>query len=264
MEVHANTKISAILREHPGALDAIVGISTHFEKLRNPLIRKLMTARTNVAMACKVAGCTIEDFRNSLEPLGFTVDTSMGTAVTKALPHSGKPIQPDNFIELDVRPIMAAGRDPLPDILERVRQLQDRQALKIINSFEPTPLILLLRKQGFSSHATKLSSGVVETFFYKEGAITIPEGNPEVHDDWDRLMAGFKHQLHELDVRMLEMPLPMMTILETLDQLEPGKALLVHHKRVPVFLLPELEQRRFSYRTKELGNEGVQLLIYKS
>ena len=40
MEVHANTKISNILKEHPGALDAIMGISTHFEKLRNPLIRK--------------------------------------------------------------------------------------------------------------------------------------------------------------------------------------------------------------------------------
>ena len=264
MEVHANTKISNILKEHPGALDAIIGISAHFEKLRNPLIRKLMAARTSVAMACKVAGCTIDDFRNKLEPLGFKVNTNMAADPVKTLPHSEARIYPDNFIELDVRPIIAAGKDPLPDILEQVKQLQDQQALKIINSFEPTPLMLLLKKQGFASYATALHNGVVETFFYKEGTTTIPEDKPHMHDDWYRLMTDFEHRLRELDVRMLAMPLPMMKILETLDQLELGEALLVHHKRVPVFLLPELEQRRFGYRIRELGNEGVQLLIYKS
>ncbi len=39
------------------------------------------------------------------------------------------------------------------------------------------------------------------------------------------------------------MPLPMHTILEALKTLPNDKALFVYHKRIPVFLLPELEEQ---------------------
>ena len=59
------------------------------------------------------------------------------------------------------------------------------------------------------------------------------------------------------------MPLPMHTILEALETLPADKALFVYHKRIPVFLLPELEERKFSYRIKEISNAEVHLVIYK-
>ena len=51
------------------------------------------------------------------------------------------------------------------------------------------------------------------------------------------------------------MPMPMMTILENLETLPPGKALYVHHKRIPVFLLTELKERHFDYRIKKYKGE---------
>jgi len=66
-----------------------------------------------------------------------------------------------------------------------------------------------------------------------------------------------------VDVRQLEMPLPMHTILEALGTLPAEKALFVYHKRIPVFLLPELEERNLSYRIKEISETEVHLLIYK-
>ncbi len=59
------------------------------------------------------------------------------------------------------------------------------------------------------------------------------------------------------------MPQPMMTILEELEKLSANKALLVYHKRIPVFLLPELKEREFDYRIKEIAPDQVRLLIFK-
>lgn len=60
------------------------------------------------------------------------------------------------------------------------------------------------------------------------------------------------------------MPLPMLTILEALENLPEDKALFVYHKRIPVFLLPELAERKFDYRIKEISDGEVHLLIFKA
>ena len=74
MIIHANTKIGAIIKQHPGALEAIVSIHPMFEKLRNPILRKVMAGRASISMAAKMAGCSIQAFYEKLTPLGFEVD----------------------------------------------------------------------------------------------------------------------------------------------------------------------------------------------
>jgi len=54
MVITANTKIAAILKHNPAALDAIVSLLSKFEKLRNPVLRKLMAGRASVSMASKI------------------------------------------------------------------------------------------------------------------------------------------------------------------------------------------------------------------
>ena len=49
MIIHANTKIGAIIKQHPGALEAIVSIHPMFEKLRNPILRKVMAGRASMS-----------------------------------------------------------------------------------------------------------------------------------------------------------------------------------------------------------------------
>ena len=76
MTINANTKIATILKQHPDALDVIVSISPKFEKLRNPLLRKIMAGRTSLAMASKIGGCSVNDFFVKLQPLGFEIDST--------------------------------------------------------------------------------------------------------------------------------------------------------------------------------------------
>jgi uncharacterized protein (DUF2249 family) len=78
------------------------------------------------------------------------------------------------------------------------------------------------------------------------------------------MLEKFGDKLQRIDVRHLEMPQPMLTILDALDHLDNGTALYVYHKRIPVFLLPELSQRGFDYRVTEIADGEVHLLIFKN
>ncbi|MEO5966809.1 MAG: DUF2249 domain-containing protein, partial [Ferruginibacter sp.] len=82
-------------------------------------------------------------------------------------------------------------------------------------------------------------------------------------EDWNIVLDSFRDNLISIDVRHLEMPLPMTTILENLETLEEGKALFVNHKKIPVFLLSELHERNYNYLIKEEGANEVKLIIYK-
>ncbi len=267
MTINANTKISKILKQNPDALEAIISITPKFEKLRNPLLRRLMAARTSISMASNIAGISVEHFFEKLEPLGFEPDRE-----TKAESDTERPklpayftsLKPEQIIEFDVRPIIEAGEDPLSLIIKKVKSVPQNGALKIINSFEPTPLISLLKKQGFDSFVNKPDSETVEAYFYKIGETPVNINEAENNSEgWDELIQKFEGKMETVDVRQLEMPQPMMTILGALEKLPEEEALFVYHKRIPVFLLPELRERKMDYRIKEIAPNEVRMLIFK-
>ena len=66
LTINANTKIGALLKESPDALEAIISISPKFNKLRNPFLRKVMASRATINMASKVGGCSVNDFFEKL------------------------------------------------------------------------------------------------------------------------------------------------------------------------------------------------------
>lgn len=266
MTINANTKIATLLKYNPDSLEAIITISPKFEKLRNPLLRKLMAGRTSIEMASKISGCTVNDFFEKLAPLGFEIDKDIPVKnkERKPLPSFLNSLKREQLIEFDVRPIITANEDPLSLIVKKVKSIQPGEALKIINTFEPAPLIILLKKQGFESYVDVINDQLVETYFYKidDNAVVINE-TENVTEGWDSFMQKFAYKIQTIDVRELEMPKPMLTILDALDHLPPEAALFVYHKRIPVFLLPELKERKFDYRIKEISDNEVHLLIFK-
>lgn len=271
MLINSQTKIAALIKHHPDALEAIITISPDFKKLRNPILRKLMAGRTSISMASKIAGCEPEDFFEKLKPLGFETDSSVPAEEEAVVPQKSlrqfvKDIEAAHIVPLDVRAMLSEGNDPLKLIQQTVKELQQGQVLKIINTFEPTPLIILLEKQGFESFVDVVEKDQIETYFYRAnpGQAVQLETSEDEKNDWNELLQRYENKLEELDVRHLEMPGPMMAILETLEKMPSDKALYVHHKRIPVFLLSELKDRNFDYRIKEPGNSEVYMLIFKS
>lgn len=268
MKINAETRLAPILKHHAGALDAIVSLRPHYEKLRNPILRKLMAGRTSIRQAAKIGGCTPEDFFNALMPLGFEIDRGAAAPAPEApeMPAFMQSLQEEKVVTLDVRPILAGGKDPLSAILGKLKEIGDDEVLKIVNTFEPTPLMGLLKKQGYESYAKEIDSDTVETWFRKTTVGKMETAFPANKDaeGWAPMLARFGGKLAEVDVREMEMPQPMMTILDALEKLAPGNALFVHHKRVPIFLLPELKDRNFDFRIREIDGDYVQMLIFRN
>ncbi len=269
MVINSDTKIAAILKQHPDALEAIISIDQKFGKLRNPLLRKLMAGRTSIAMASKIAGCRIEDFFSKLKPLGFVPANNNKKEEINLISMESKEflkmVNPEMIVDLDVRPVLAGGTDPFHIIMDSVNNLKAGQVLRIINTFAPMPLVSVLGKKGFESYIDQVELQLVHAYFYKR-----PDVNTEVRVEvkdvavaWNDIAEKYKEDMVEIDVRNLEMPQPMHKILEALEVLPKGKALFVHHKKIPVFLLPELADRKFEYRLNEKGEGNIEMIIFR-
>ncbi|BET68618.1 hypothetical protein ASA1KI_35360 [Opitutales bacterium ASA1] len=63
-------------------------------------------------------------------------------------------MSPLPFLEVDVRPLVAARQPPIGAIMDAVDLLAPGQALRLIAPFEPVPLYAMLARQGFR-HTTK-------------------------------------------------------------------------------------------------------------
>lgn len=272
MVINETTKISALIQSSPLVIDALVSFNPHFNKLRNPILRRLFSSRVSISDACKIGRCQMNDFFDKMAELGFEISRP-GLLITEPTLAITEPLITANLeiIELDVRPILAQKQDPLKAIIQKIDSLGEGQCLKIINTFEPIPLINLLNKKGYQHHTERPDPETVITFFVKSNSskttleTIINQSTIQNEDeDFEKKLKSFKPELLQvIDVREMEMPLPMVTILENLAHLKIGDALFVYHKKVPVFLLPELKERGFVFLLQNMPDGKVNMLIYK-
>lgn len=260
MIINNDSKISEIIKADNRAVDVLVKLSPLFKKLRNPILRKVLGARATVADAAKIGNCTSELILTSLGGIGFEVDINKETAAIDSQ-KTGDPAALDYDQVLDARPVLASGNDPFQQIMTKLKSISPGQTLLLINSFEPAPLIKILKSREYMVSVVRKSLDLVETYITAGDQAAAAPGQQPTGEEFRTLLETFAGNLLTVDVRPLEMPRPMITILENLEQLPAGKALYVHHKKVPVYLLPELTERHFKFSWQTAG-EGIDLIIY--
>lgn len=267
MKVTKNTKISRILRENNDAIETIASINQHFMKLKNPVLRRVLAPRVTVKDAARIGAISINAFLEKLEKIGFEVvyeneNLQEQTAVQK---HS-EPKDPSKIILLDVRPTINSGADPFKEIMGAIKGMKEDETLQLINIFEPLPIIQILQEKGYKTRTDKISDSEYHTFFTKETKDSHEEivaNMPISEGSFEEKLVSFGGNLKEIDVRLLEMPEPMVTILKEIETLPDDFVLLVNHKKVPQFLLPELKSRNYEWMYKEVEPGLTQLLIFK-
>ena len=274
--ISPGTRISRILQTDALSLEALAKAAPPLERLRQPLLRRMLAGRTSLSQAARIAGVPVEVLFRALEPLGFCRIPAN---------EDSDPVNPDEplqseanleaFIlgccirELDVREDLDQGRDPLKRILAAAQALNPGEILKLINSFEPSPLIGLLGKKGYSSFTVRLNEGLVHTYFRKP-VLSVESENPPQFElgqpkdlGFDYWAARWEGRFRHLDVRPLPMPQPMVEILSQLQTLPSGQALWVTHRKVPELLFGELRQVAMTW-TYRCPQEGlVELLIFR-
>lgn len=284
MKIDANTRISAIIKHNKESIVAIASIAKVFEKLKNPILRKVMAPRVNLAEAAKIGSCTVDDFAIALKPLGFTFETSReakGQASTinetrnsseSEPPDWLKNINKDTSDEFDVREIIEDGSDPLKQIMKRFKKVKAGNSLCIINSFVPTPLVRLLEKDGVKSYTHQIDDKIFRTYFLKPTKTVKKDSKTKAEnvfvnseDEFLKIYERFPStHVKRIDVRELEMPLPMQNILKELALLEDNSALYVDHKRVPIYLLEELAHQDFEVHIYNQDENEVKLILFKN
>lgn len=266
MIVTRNTKISKILRENMDAIEVIATINKHFKKLKNPVLRRVLAPRVTVKDAAKIGNISTNTFLKHLEAAGFQVVYEQEEASHQNPDNKNLTLDRKNVVLLDVRPIILAGNDPFADIMKAIKNLKKGQTLELINVFEPTPIIQILEEKGYKSWTEKIDSEEYHTYFSKQTNETTEDSvleSPIEEGSFEEKLLSYGENLREIDVQYLEMPEPMVTILKEIDQLPEGYVLLVHHKKVPQFLLPELKTRNYTWMHKEIGPRQTDLLIFK-
>jgi uncharacterized protein (DUF2249 family) len=270
MKISSKTKISKLIDHNPETIEVISEINKHFKKLKNPFLRKALAPRVTVAEAAKIGGVPVCVMIDKLRSIGFETSDDCGCEAVSPkekykLTENKTEMRKKNIVELDVRPSLEKGIDPFNEIMSQLKKMDDEDTLKIINTFEPIPLLNLLKEKGYVYETERPEQGLVYTYLEKaEGEKDQTEERTEKPELlFEEIEKQYSGHLKEIDVRDLEMPLPMVTILEEVEKLSEGQGLYVHHKRLPQYLLPELENRGFKWVSKEEDKDNVKLIIFK-
>lgn len=274
VKINNTTRISELIKADKASIDAIAGVAKPFHRLKNPVLRKIMASRVTIAEAAKMGGCSVGDIVAALTPLGFEYEQAMPPEETTRQPKPGWLLDARraDITWLDVRPVIESGTDPLKEILGKFKNVPEGKILCVINSFVPTPLIHLLQQgKSESSYVDKISENEILTYFLKKKNAGEEEqrsrnGNV-IFDDADSFEAVRQRfsgeKIQEADVRRLEMPQPMHTILHELKTLPGDHMLYVHHKRVPVYLLEELADKHYEIHIHTIGEGDVKMILFE-
>ena len=271
MIISAKTKISKLIEHNEETIEVIASINKHFRKLKNPLLRKALAPRVAIAEAARVGGVPVCVLIDKLKEIGFeTADDCGCEAVSPTdkyrLNETKRDMRKEAIEELDVRPILAGGIDPFDAIMEKLKTMDEWHTLKIINTFEPIPLLNILKKKGYAYVTERPEAGVVWTYMEKADEHLDKKKKTETESDqlvFEEIEEQFAGKMREIDVRPLEMPMPMVTVLEEIEGLREGEALFVHHKKLPQYLLPELEERNFRWASQDIDESNIKLIIFK-
>ncbi len=273
MKISPDTKISDVIKENIKAIEVIASVNKHFRKLKNPFLRKTLGSRVSIKEAASIGGVTPEEIIAKLTLIGFETDNNISgnkPSVNEERPNENQSIPKDKVsITLDVREQIERGKDPMKKIISASQKLDDDEILLVINKFEPLPIIHLLGERGFSSKVEKPAEDEVHTYFWKKEGENeaLDSGSPIIRIvdaiDFEAKASEFE-SLRKIDVRDLEMPEPMVRILEETELIKSGSALYVDHKKIPQYLLPQLETRSFETIACEVGPDYIKLLIFKN
>lgn len=267
MLISKDTKVSTVIRYNPEAVEVIASVNKHFSKLRNPVLRKLLAPRVSLSEAAKIGKCDVQLLLQRLETIGFQIENNDQLQVEEmVLIETNTGITENAAVTLDVTPILEQGEDPFNQIMEAVNRLAANEQLCVISPFEPIPLIRILRKKGIAAKTVQQMNNY-HTYLTKQSSPEIP-GNDR--QEVSLLSANvfrekaltLGRQLVLIDVRNLEMPLPMINVLNALQELSNDQALLVQHSKIPHYLLEELKERNFEALLAETTDKEIHLLIF--
>jgi uncharacterized protein (DUF2249 family) len=163
----------------------------------------------------------------------------------------------NEFIDVDVRPLLRAGNEPFSAIMAALDRLEPGQGLRLYATFKPVPLFGVMADRGFRHEEAELDGGEWEVLFTPVAAApgAVEPAGEASDGEWPDPVV-------ELDNRDLDPPEPMVRILAAAEELAPGQTLSALLPREPLFLFPELARRGYAWRGEfRPGGDTYRILV---
>ena len=162
--------------------------------------------------------------------------------------------------QIDVRPLLAKGIDPLQTVLERAAALPADAVLRLEAPFDPQPLRRVLAGKGFSSEARRQGDGHWQVIFRRDGLGRLDGDAPPPREscpgtgEAERDCEGNYY----LDLRGQTPPQPLLAILRLCSGLDGTAVVVARLDRDPIYLYPELAEIGWTADTiAEIGADAA-------
>ncbi len=259
MVILGKTKIKDALDKHPELKEVLIGYSAKFKKLNNKLIFNTIAKWATFNDVAKVGNISICDLLHTVNNTigeGNNLASNFPDCV-KEMNIQTKNDNPDwyndvkQFIHFDVRNIDGYF---FPEIINKLNKLKDGQALTVINSFEPIPLMRMLDENGNKFYGESIDEREHHlTILYQKSKIGI-----DSKIDWKKQLDLFP----ELNViGMLKDPFEI--IVKKAQSIEAGQGFVLIQAFQPDPLINLLKQMGFETYIQREEEMRYKMYFYK-
>jgi len=135
------TKVLQVIEAYPQLEDVLIDYVPAFKKLKNPVLRNTVAKIATLQHAAAVGNVKVEDLINLLRK---NVGQDLYTENARTLYNTQKPDWfAENIIskELDAKAILAAGEQPVNQVMADLKDMKNGSIYKLMAPFLPAPLI---------------------------------------------------------------------------------------------------------------------------
>lgn len=161
------TRVLQLIEAYPQLEAVLVAMVPAFRKLQNPVLRRTVARVATLQQAAAVGNVAVEELVNRLRrEVGQDLYAGgAGTAYNTERPAWFDPARVAG--ELDARPLLAAGEQPVNQAMADLAALAPGSIYKLSAPFLPAPLIDKGASLGLEHWLVKQAEESFEVFFYK-------------------------------------------------------------------------------------------------
>lgn len=158
LDINPQTKVGEMLDAYPLLEEVLLELSPTFVKLKNPILRKTVARVVSLKQAAEMGDVPIGDMITKLRSAA-NLDTTSSIRDVAGYSDSKQPdwLDMKNIqISFDATNIINSGDNPMKEILDKVKELEEYGVMELITPFTPIPLINILEKKSYLCWSNKM------------------------------------------------------------------------------------------------------------
>jgi hypothetical protein len=161
------TKVLELIETYPQLEDVLIKYVPAFSKLKNPLLRRTVAKIATLQQAASIGNVKTGDLINLLrkEVGQELLDSGVDTAYNTKRPSWFEEALIEK--EFDIREMLAAGEQPVNQVISDLNHLNSGKIYKLMSPFLPAPLIDKAISLKIDHWVLKDSENLVMVYFYK-------------------------------------------------------------------------------------------------